>query len=72
MKNLILLKMLLKKNGFENSALIYSISETSTSGGNIGWISENSINKKILKKITEININEHYKPFSNTWWLFNS
>ena len=26
------------KEGFENSALIYSISETSTSGGKIGWI----------------------------------
>ena len=51
------------ENGFENTALIYSISETSTSGGNIGWVSENSINKKILKEITEININNFTKPF---------
>ena len=52
----------IEKNGFENSALIYSISESSTSGGNIGWISENSIDKKILNKITKLNINNHTSP----------
>tara|TARA_B100000963_G_scaffold68435_1_gene56656 strand:- start:2017 stop:2955 length:939 start_codon:yes stop_codon:yes gene_type:complete len=52
----------IKKNGFENTALIYSISETSTTGGNIGWVSENSINKKILKEITKIDINDVTKP----------
>jgi len=43
-----IIKAAIKKNGFENTALIYSISETSKNGGDIGWISENSINKKIL------------------------
>ena len=57
-----IIKNAIEKNGFENTALIYSISETSTSGGNIGWVSENSINKKILKEITEININNFTKP----------
>ena len=57
-----IIKNAIEKNGFENTALIYSISETSTSGGNIGWVSENSINKKILKKITEINTNNFTKP----------
>lgn len=52
----------IKKNGFENTALIYSISETSTTGGNIGWVSENSINKKILKEITKMDINDVTKP----------
>ena len=52
----------IEKNGFENSALIYSISESSTSGGNIGWIGENSIDKKILNKITKLNINNHTSP----------
>ena len=52
----------IKKNGFENSALIYSISETSNAGGNIGWISENSINTKILEKISKIEINEYTNP----------
>ena len=57
-----IIKNAIEKNGFENTALVYSISETSTSGGNIGWVSENSVNKKILKKITEININNFTKP----------
>ena len=52
----------IEKNGFENSALIYSISETSNNAGNIGWIGENSINKKILEKISKININEYTGP----------
>ena len=53
-----------KKNGFENSALEYSISETSTSGGNIGWVSESSINKNILKKISKIDINNYTEPIT--------
>ena len=57
-----IIKNAIEKNGFENTALIYSISETSTSGGDIGWVSENSINKKILKKISEINTNNFTKP----------
>tara|TARA_Y100000816_G_C26089474_1_gene575499 strand:- start:723 stop:1664 length:942 start_codon:yes stop_codon:yes gene_type:complete len=51
------------KNGFENASLIYSISETSKIGGNIGWVSQNSINKKILEEIKRLNINDFTKPF---------
>ena len=57
-----IIKNAINENGFANTALIYSISETSTSGGNIGWVSENSINKKILKKIMEIDINNFTEP----------
>ena len=31
--------------GFENTANIYSISESSKFGGNLGWIKENSLSK---------------------------
>ena len=57
-----IIKNAIQKNGFENTALIYSISRTSTSGGNIGWVGENSIDKKILNEITKININDLTKP----------
>ena len=57
-----IIKDAIEKNGFKNTALIYSISETSNSGGNIGWVSENSINKKILKKIATINVNSFTDP----------
>ena len=52
----------IQKNGFENTALIYSISETANSSGYIGWINENSMNKKILDEITKININGITNP----------
>ena len=42
--------------------MIYSISETSNTGGNIGWIGENSINTKILEKISKIDVNEYTDP----------
>ncbi len=57
---------LIKKNidefNFENAALRFGISASSVQGGNIGWISENSLNKKILKEINRIDINEYTKP----------
>ena len=48
--------------GFENSASIYSISETSKTGGSIGWVSEKSINKKIKKNINLLNKGDISKP----------
>ena len=57
-----LIEKSIEKNGFENSALIYSISESSENGGKIGWIKENSINLKISKYISKLKINEHTEP----------
>tara|TARA_B110000114_G_C15006310_1_gene362895 strand:+ start:164 stop:1081 length:918 start_codon:yes stop_codon:yes gene_type:complete len=48
--------------GFENSASIYSFSKSSKSGGDIGWISENSLNNKISEKIKYLKIGEISKP----------
>ena len=31
----------------ENTATIYSVSQTGNIGGKLGWISQNSINKKL-------------------------
>ena len=50
------------KLGFENTALRYSIADTSTSGGKLDWISEISLNKKILNQINILNIGNHTKP----------
>ena len=43
-------------NGFENTASIFSISDSSKTGGRLGWINESSINKKIQKQIINIKI----------------
>ena len=49
-------------NGFENAALIHSVSSTSSSGGKLGWIKENAMNNKIRQKILKLKIGEHTKP----------
>ena len=48
--------------GFENSASIYSISESSKIGGDIGWVSESSLNNKIKENIDYLKIGEISKP----------
>ena len=50
------------KEGFENAAAIYSISESSKTGGNLGWVNENNINNKILKNVNTLEIGQHTKP----------
>ena len=50
------------KNGFENTASIFSISETSKTGGKLGWINESSINNKILQQISIVKKGENTKP----------
>lgn len=44
----------IKDVGFENAANIYSLSESSKLGGKIGWVSENNLSQKILKKLINL------------------
>ena len=48
--------------GFENTANIYSISNTSNNGGLIGWVNELQISDQINKNINELVINQISKP----------
>ena len=50
------------ENGFENTASIFSISETSKTGGKLGWIDESSVNNKILQQISILKKGDHTKP----------
>lgn len=45
--------------GFNNTANIYSNSDSSKFGGKIGWISTLSLSKKILEKLNQINKGEY-------------
>ncbi len=56
------IEMSLIENGFENTASIYSISQSSKSGGKLGWISEKSLNKRILNKISNLKLGEISDP----------
>jgi len=44
--------------GFENSAIIYSLSPSSKVGGEIGWVNENSLSNKISESLEKIKIKE--------------
>jgi peptidyl-prolyl cis-trans isomerase SurA len=59
-----LIKKAIIDDGFNNSALTYSVSETSTTGGKLGWVKESSINSEILIKINSLGINEHTDPIT--------
>ena len=45
----------IKEIGFDNTANIYSISESSKLGGKLGWVNENSLSNVILEKINTLN-----------------
>ena len=50
--------------GFENTALKFSISETSNIGGALDWINENSLNKRIKNILITKSINQFTKPIT--------
>ena len=51
-------------NGFENAALMHSISNSSTNGGDLGWVNEDTINKKLIIELNKINIGEYTNPIT--------
>ncbi len=57
--------------GFENTANIYSISNTSKNGGLIGWINDLQISSQIKENIKNLKINQVSKPikFQNGYIL---
>ena len=48
--------------GFEETARIYSLSNSKKSGGNLGWIYKNQLSKEILDGLKEINVGDFTKP----------
>ena len=50
------------KNGFNNTASMFSISQSAKDGGKIGWIKLSSLNEKIKKEILSTNKNNFTKP----------
>ena len=59
-KNLI--KKDIVKKGFKSAANIYSISESSKFGGELGWIKSNQLSNKILDILTNLSIDEISEP----------
>ena len=52
----------IKEIGFQKTANLHSISDTSKIGGKIGWINESQLNKIIKKYIIKLEVGEHTRP----------
>ena len=49
-------------NGFENTANLYSISDSSKVGGKIGWVKKNNLSLEINRVLENLNINSYSGP----------
>ena len=52
----------IEKTSFSEAALTYSSSATGNKGGELGWIKETSLSKKINSLIQNIDVGNHSKP----------
>ena len=52
------IKLSINDIGFKNTANIYSIAQSSKFGGDLGWVSENSLSKKISENLSKLDKGE--------------
>ena len=52
----------INKNGFDATALKFSLSDTSSQGGLIGWVKESALNQNIMQILNEYQANMITKP----------
>ena len=52
----------IKINGFENTANLYSIADSSKAGGKIGWVKKNNLSLEINRELENLKINSHSNP----------
>ena len=48
--------------GFEDTARVYSVSDSKKNGGNLGWIYKNQLSKEINDALKDLNIGDFTKP----------
>ena len=65
------IKNTIKSTGFENAANIYSVSDTSKFGGEIGWVNKLQLSKKITSQLDKIGIGDltNYIPVGNSYLI---
>ena len=70
-KKYIDIKNTIKSTGFENAANIYSVSDTSKFGGEIGWVNKLQLSKKITNQLDKIEIGglTNYIPAGNNYLI---
>ena len=58
------IKNSIDKIGFEETAKIYSVSDSRKNGGKIGWVYKTQLSKKILNEIDKIDVGQLTKPIT--------
>ena len=58
------IKKTIEKEGFDKAALKYSLSSTSSSGGKLGWIEEETLNQKLKEIFAKMNEGEVTKSIT--------
>ena len=56
------IKKTIEENSFETAASIYSISDSSKNGGEIGWVNKNEISDTIYNVLNKLSIGEFTQP----------
>ena len=56
------IKKSINEIGFEETARIYSLSDSKKSGGNLGWIYKNQLSKSVRESLSEIQIGGFTEP----------
>ena len=56
------IKESIENTGFENTASLYSISDTAKIGGTLGWLNENSLSPKIKDIVSRLELSEYSEP----------
>lgn len=56
----------ISNRGFEETAVLFSISESSSSNGRIGWINETQVSEIILNEIKNLKIGQFSKPINTS------
>ena len=56
------IKKTIKENSFETAASIYSISDSSKNGGEIGWVNKNEISDTIYNMLNKLSIGQFTQP----------
>ncbi|MDC3179864.1 peptidylprolyl isomerase [Candidatus Pelagibacter sp.] len=56
------IKESIEKIGFENTANLFSVSDSSKIGGKIGWVRENNLSKEINQNLKRIKTNSYSEP----------
>ena len=55
----------IKEYGFKSAAINYSISDTSSKGGEIGWVNMSNLSSELQEKIYSLKIGEYTRPIKN-------